>query len=83
MTVEEFGEMVADVRRLERALGDGQKRPTQTESAGRKLGRRSVHAAADIPAGAVLTSHMLKIVRPADGITPDRAASLTGRRAAR
>ena len=79
LTIEEFAAMVRDVRDIEAALGDGEKRPAPEEAAGRRLGRRSVHAATDIPAGARLVPGMLKIVRPADGAPPWDGERLLGR----
>jgi N-acetylneuraminate synthase/N,N'-diacetyllegionaminate synthase len=83
LTFEELATMVSDVRDVEAALGDGEKRPAPEEAAGRRLGRRSVHAARDIPAGARLEPEMLKIVRPADGAPPCDGERLVGRSATR
>lgn len=40
------------------------------ESSARKLARRSIHAAVDIPGGATITRNMLTVIRPADGLEP-------------
>jgi len=49
----------------------------------RALARRSVVAAAAIPAGTVLTAGLLAVKRPAGGIEPDRLDELVGRRTTR
>ncbi len=40
------------------------------ETAARKLARRSIHAAVDIPGGTSITRDMLTVIRPADGLEP-------------
>jgi N,N'-diacetyllegionaminate synthase len=61
------------------ALGDATKKPTNAELENRLLARRSVHARTDLPAGHVLTSEDLSIVRPALGVAPRDAENLIGR----
>ncbi len=51
-------------------VGDGKIGPMKIEEPARKLARRSLHAAVDIEAGAVLTPRMLAVIRPADGLAP-------------
>jgi N-acetylneuraminate synthase/N,N'-diacetyllegionaminate synthase len=75
-----FAELVAGVRDVERALGDGVKRPTPAEAANRELVRRSLAAAADLPAGTVLEPAMLVSLRPGTGIPPTRSRDVIGRR---
>ena len=83
MTIEEFGAMVAEVRLVERALGSGQKVPPENESGGRVGGRRSLYASEPIAKGTKVTGDMLKIVRPADGLSPSDITNVIGRVAAR
>lgn len=66
----ELKEMVKAVREIEKALGDGLKRPTGDEEANKKAARRSLVARVDIPAGTVITREMLDIKRPGTGIEP-------------
>lgn len=40
------------------------------EADARKLARRSLHAAVDIPAGTIITRPMVAVIRPADGLDP-------------
>ena len=79
MTYAEFKGMSASVRALEAALGDGIKRPAESEQPGRIAGRRGIFAAVDLPAGARIEPGMLKIVRPAKGLAPSEIGQLIGR----
>jgi N,N'-diacetyllegionaminate synthase len=76
---EEFARMVAGIHRVSAMLGDGVKAPTPEERDTARVARRSVAAAVDIPAGAVLTEGMLVCRRPATGIAPRELPGLVGR----
>jgi len=76
---EEFARMVAGIRRVSAMLGDGIKAPTAEERDTARVARRSIAAAVDIPAGAVLTAAMLNCRRPATGIAPRELPGLVGR----
>lgn len=78
----EFGMLVAGIRRIERMLGDGVKRPDPAEGEIAKVARRSVVATRRIEAGAVMTADDLSCRRPGTGIEPKHLPSLLGRRAA-
>jgi N,N'-diacetyllegionaminate synthase len=71
--------LVASVRRVERMLGDGVKRPTSSEAKNTAGIRRSVVAEGAIPAGTRLTAKMLACKRPATGIEPRYREDLLGR----
>lgn len=77
----EFARMVQGIRRVRAMLGDGIKAPRPDELETAKVARRSVVAAVDIDAGAVLTAAMLACRRPATGIAPRELQGLFGRRA--
>ena len=79
---EEFGRMVAGIRRVSAMLGDGVKAPTPEERDTARVARRSVAAAVDIPAGAAIIESMLVCRRPATGIAPRDLPSVLGRVAA-
>lgn len=78
-----FAELVRQVRVVESALGDGIKRPAPCELDTARVARRSLVAACDLAAGAVLTAADLAVKRPGTGIPPVRFAELVGRRLAR
>lgn len=77
----EFTAMTAGIRRVEAMLGDGVKQPTPEERDTARVARRSVAAARDIPAGAVIEADMLACRRPATGIAPRDLERVIGRRA--
>ena len=77
----ELKEMVKALRDVEKALGNGIKRPTVEEEENKKVGRRSIVARVDIPAGAVITEEMLAIKRPGGGLEPKFISLLIGREA--
>ena len=79
----EFVELVAGVRRVEAALGSGAKEPTDAELRNAPLVRRSLAAAQELPAGAVLTATMLTALRPGTGVSPSRVDEVIGRRLVR
>ncbi|MCI0645000.1 MAG: N-acetylneuraminate synthase [Chloroflexi bacterium] len=78
---EELAAMVRGIRIVERALGHGRKEPTASEANTADVARRSLVAAGDIAAGAVLTEEMIAIKRPGTGLPPAMRPYLVGRRA--
>lgn len=79
----EMREFVSMVHIMEEAMGDGIKRPTPKEETNRKLFRRSLVAARDIPKGTALTPDMLFIKRPGSGIRPEDIDLIIGRKVLR
>jgi sialic acid synthase SpsE len=79
----ELTEMVSAIRDVEAALGNGRLEGPSEEESGEMytLARRSVIAAADIPAGTVIEGRMLTVKRPGTGIPPKEMALLVGRTA--
>ncbi len=78
-TPEEFKAMVAGIRKIEAAFGDGQKRPAACESDVRSVARKSLVAAVDIPAGMVIERQMLATKRPGTGLLPGMLPAVIGR----
>ncbi|RLA81330.1 MAG: N-acetylneuraminate synthase [Deltaproteobacteria bacterium] len=78
---DELKEMVAAIRDVEKALGDGIKQPTETEEEIKKVARRSVVAKVDIPEGAIIKEDMLDVKRPGTGIEPKYWQYISGMRA--
>ena len=75
--------LIAGIRAVEASLGDGIKRPVAAEREIMTVARRSLFAARDIPAGAVVTAEDLISLRPGNGISPARQGDVVGRTAAR
>lgn len=67
----QFDDMVQAIRNVERALGDGRKRPSASELPTREVARKSLFAARDIPAGQLLTRENTVFQRPGTGLGPE------------
>lgn len=79
----ELKALVASIREVERAMGDGVKRPTESELAVRALVRRSVTTIRDLEEGAFVTPKDVALLRPGTGISPAELANVLGRRVKR
>jgi N,N'-diacetyllegionaminate synthase len=80
---DELTAMVAAIRTVERALGDGVKAPRPSELKVRDAARRSVTLAGARASGHVLAAEDLALLRPGSGIAPHEFAAVVGRRLAR
>ena len=67
---DELKAMVKAIRNVEKSLGDGIKRPTQSELQVMKVVRRSLVAKKDIRAGETVKESDMLVKRPATGIPP-------------
>lgn len=76
----ELKAMIAGIRKVEAALGTGEKTRTASEENTAQVARRSLTAARDISAGTQLTRDMIAIQRPGTGLSPARISSVVGRR---
>jgi N-acetylneuraminate synthase/N,N'-diacetyllegionaminate synthase len=83
LTPEELGDLVARVRVVRSALGDGIKAPQPSERDVMAVARRSLVAARDLRSGQRIEAADIAAKRPAGGLTPDRIGELIGRRLAR
>jgi N,N'-diacetyllegionaminate synthase len=79
----EFKEMVRLVRNTERALGDGIKRPSPSETKNLPIVRKSIVAARDIQKGEIFADTNLMAKRPGTGISPMAWDRVTGKKAKR
>jgi sialic acid synthase SpsE len=77
---DELAGLIAAVRRVEAALGDGVKRPAPCEADVRLVARRSIVAARPLAAGTSLTPEDLACKRPGTGLPPRLLPCLMGRR---
>jgi N,N'-diacetyllegionaminate synthase len=77
----ELGALITGIREVESARGDGVKRPLPAEAATAAVARKSIVAASDIPAGAVVRQDMLVLKRPGTGLPPSEMSKVVGRRA--
>lgn len=79
----ELKAMVAAIRNIEVALGDGIKRLTPSEARNKPVARKSLVASQAIKAGEVFSAQNLTTKRPGTGITPMRWDDVIGRVAQR
>ena len=79
----ELKAMVAAIRTIEQALGDGVKRPTQGELKNRPIARKSLVALRSVAAGELFSADNLTAKRPGSGLSPMRWDEMIGRPAAR
>jgi N,N'-diacetyllegionaminate synthase len=79
----ELSAMVAAIRNIEKALGDGIKRLTPSEARNKLVARKSLVASCNIKAGDFFTAENLTAKRPGTGISPMRWDEFVGKRAIR
>ena len=80
----ELKEMVQKIRLVETLRGSGIKKPFKSELVIAEMARKAVIAAANIPAGTVITENMLTIKRPAKGgLHPRELEKIVGKAAKR
>lgn len=80
---QELKAMVAAIRNLELAMGDGEKRPVQSEMANRVVARKSIVAKRAISKGEILSEENITTKRPGDGLSPMKWHDVLGTKAAR
>lgn len=79
----ELASMVSAIRNIEKALGDGIKRPSASERDNRAIVRKSLVAARAIRKGEPYTPDNVAVKRPGSGVSPMRWDEMIGRRAPR
>lgn len=79
----EFSAMVASIRNVEKAIGDGVKRPSPSEKKNIPVARKSIVAAHCIKKGEKFTTRNLSVKRPGTGLSPMMWDNVLGRRASR
>lgn len=67
---DELSAMVTSIRNVESALGNGVKKPTESESMNKTAARKSIIAARSIKKGERLNENNLTTKRPGNGISP-------------
>lgn len=75
----EFKAMVDAIRNIEKALGNGVKSPSPSESKNKFIARRSIFSSRDIKAGEIFSMENLVILRPESGISPMRIDEFIGK----
>ena len=80
---DELKAMVAAIRNIEQALGDGIKRPSLSELKNKPSVRKSLVASKRIRAGDLFSEENLAVKRPGTGVSPMRWEEVLGRKAPR
>ena len=80
---DEMAAMIASIRDIEAALGDGRKVPAPEEVPNRTVARRSLVALRPIKGGERFTEHNLGVKRPGNGIPPIEYWTYLGKTAPR
>jgi N,N'-diacetyllegionaminate synthase len=80
---DELKAMVNSIRNIEKAMGDGVKRPSSSEVKNKPIARKSLVAACAILEGEVFSENNLSVKRPGNGLSPMRWDEILGRKAPR
>ncbi len=80
---DELRAMVTAIRHVERAMGDGIKRPSPSEIVNKAAARKSLVACRPIRAGEVFDASNVTAKRPGTGLSPMKWDHVTGHRAPR
>lgn len=83
VTPEELATLVAAIRNVDQAIGDGVKRPTPSEIANRPIVRKSLVAAVAIRRGEAFSELNVTAKRPGTGLSPILWDQVMGRTASR
>ena len=67
---DELSKMVSSIRNIEKAMGDGMKRPSGSEIKNRDIVRKSIVASKEIKSGELFSEDNITAKRPGDGISP-------------
>jgi N-acetylneuraminate synthase len=76
----ELKEMVRAIRNVEKALGDGIKKPNKSEMEIMKVVRKKLVAARDIEKGEIITENDIMIKRANEGLVPEYYEIIIGKR---
>jgi len=76
---QELKDMVVAIRNIEIALGDGVKRPSESEKKNISIARKSIHIANALKKGHILKISDLEMKRPGNGISPMDISQIVGR----
>ena len=80
---DELKAMVESIRRIEKALGNGDKTPSKSEKKNITIARKSIVAKKNIRIGEILTEENLTVKRPGNGISPMEWNKVVGTKAVR
>jgi len=76
-----FEQLIKSVKKIENSMGDGKKRPTESEEKNLVNNRVSIVSLIDIPQNAIITSDMIDVRRPGTGLAPKNLEKVIGKKA--
>jgi len=79
LSLKELKTMVAAIRNIEKALGDGIKQPSRSEKKNIEIMRKSIVALTNIKKGEIFSENNIAVKRPANGINPMRWDKIIGK----
>jgi len=79
----ELKDMVVAIRNIEKAMGDGIKRPSRSELKNIEIARKSIVAVASIKKGDIFSDVNIGVKRPGNGISPMKWEEVLGKKAKR
>ena len=80
---DELKEMIRAIRNVEASLGDGVKKPSESEKKNIEIARKSIVAKCNIAKGTLLNGENLTTKRPGIGISPMEWNCVIGQKAKR
>ncbi|MGS2777506.1 N-acetylneuraminate synthase [Robertmurraya sp. GLU-23] len=80
---DELKEMVSAIRNVEKAIGNGEKKPAFSETKNMAIARKSIIANRTIKKGEIFTEENLTVKRPGNGISPMKWFEVIGKQAIR
>lgn len=80
---DELKAMVSAIRNIEAAMGDGEKKPSESEKKNITVARKSIIAKHNIKKGDILTEENILVKRPGNGISPIKWFEVIGKTAIR
>jgi N-acetylneuraminate synthase/N,N'-diacetyllegionaminate synthase len=75
---EELSKMIIAIRNIERALGSGVKKPTESEILNKDIARKSIHVITHKYPGEILKLEDIIMLRPGHGISPMEYTNVIG-----
>ncbi len=81
LSPKELERMVKEIRSVKRAMGDGVKKPVDTEKEIKEVTRKSIVSVINISKGAKIRKDMVDIKRPETGIRPKHIENIIGKTA--
>ena len=76
----ELEQLVQSIREINKAFGNGEKIPAQSEIEIAKVARKSLVAACDIQEGTILSEDKIAVKRPGTGMSPKHIDQIVGKK---